>query len=65
MNSIVLLGQFKGGDIEPGTFHTQNIQNTNLSGIENASKGKGGMPDVEDEDKDPDTRLGPEDGTCF
>ena len=65
MNTQVFQGQFNGAEIEPGTFHIRDTQNSNASAEKNVSSNNGEMPDLEDENKEPDTVLGPEDVTCY
>jgi len=61
MNSIVILGCFRGPDIEPGTFHACNVQNSNLSRIKNDSEGNEVMPDQEEQEEASGTSRYPED----
>jgi len=65
MNRHVCQGQFNGGEIEPGTFHTRNIQSDSDSAEQNGSSDHESMPDLEDENKEPDTRPGPVDVACY
>lgn len=58
-------GTFHGGEIEPGTFHAQTIQKDSNSEERNVSSNDGAMPDLEDENKEQQTRLGPEDIACY
>ena len=61
MNTQVCYGQFNGGEIEPGTFHIRDTQNSNASAEKSISSNNGEMPDLEDENKEPDVNPGPED----
>jgi len=58
-------GTFHGGEIEPGTFHAHPIQKDSNSEERNISSDDVEIPDLDDEDKEPDTGLGPEDIACY
>ena len=61
---MILLGCFRGGDIEPGTFHANNVQTSNLSGSRNDSEDNKGMPDQEEQAEVTDNRRYPENDIC-
>jgi hypothetical protein len=58
-------GTFHGGEIEPGTFHAHTIQKDSNSEERNVSSNNGEMPDLEDENKEQETRLGPVGVACY
>ena len=56
---VICKGQFNGGDIEPGTFHTFISQNNSGPDKDGVPGGDEVMPDLDDENNGQETLLGP------
>jgi len=65
MNKLVCQGQFSGGEIEPGTFHTCDVQNCLPSEEKTRSMDSQEIPYLDDEYRQGIACLGVQDDTEF